>query len=406
MDTEISPIALYQPSFVGEFRSLGPLGSRFDHQKLVQLVRGGQLCVSRDGTTMARIVTQYDGSSVIVLGQATIPRIRFDRVPQIVHVTTQSALVLGTNSGIQGLFLCTHDRTTQVGHGTELVGVQRSEGGTLVLTQRPGEDKRRLYIETIGQELSIHPRATATVLRGGQVLIMEPIGDRLHRYVVGPEGFDEVYPIPLASGDVPMGLVAWDDMFLLGVRRSDGSFLLALGPNARRLEKGRLSLVGSLEMLWQSPSRETYAALTRVGIGTQERRRLVVGNTVLHEREFSMQARDLAWSPSGRLAMACIREGMSGAGATLLVGRSEKIGIHSGRQVSEFALNNHGRLVARIEGDGRFDYPICYRAPHQTSEFAWNLQCSALGEVTYNRVMGDSVWQVIDRTFTRRHVLS
>lgn len=395
-------VPISKPSFQGEWERIALLGSTLDHATLQGLIRGGQICVSIDGRTIARSVADNDGTHRVFLGDTILPSLVFTDVPQMVSVDADGVLVLGKTLEEVGLFRGTRFGCTRVGKGTELLGVQRSTAGMLVFTRSPGDnDRRNLFVEAFGQELSVHAQGTVRGLKNNDILIVEPIGERVHRYVVGVDGFRDVSVIPLAGEEHLVGVVAFKKRYLLGLRSSHLSTLRVIGlPSVSTLERN-FPIEGSLELLWQSPSGETFAYLTRLKQRSQDVRRLVVGRETIHEGQFSMEPRDLVWSQNGQVAGARVKEGITGNGPTQLICHSDRMEIHPDRTVEEFVIDDEGHVAARIETDGRYHFPFVGLARHSAQQFAWNLTISQNGVVKYNSVVADHVCLTVDRTNSR-----
>ena len=262
-------------------------------------------------------------------------------------------------------------------------------------------DRRNLYVESLEQELTVHSQGTVRGLKNEEILIVEPIGDQIHRYVVGADGFKDVSVIPLAQEESIVGVVAFKKRYLLGLRSPTQSTLRIIGmPSASTVERN-FHVEGDLELLWQSPTSETFAYLSRIKLGSKSYRRLVLGRETVHEGSFSMESRDLVWSPSGQMVGARVKEGMTGTGSTQLVCSDDRMEIHPERLVEEFVIDDEGYVAARIETDGRHHFPFVGLAPHSAQQFAWNLSISSNSVVQYNSVVADRVCLTIDRTHAR-----
>ena len=398
------------------------------HARLNSLIRKGRLCVSASGKIVARLASTHFHRSVLHIGDNQVPGAVFEDgertqcLPRIIEVAPGgTTLVHGTLSQGKrgtGLFLCHAGGVEQISDCEEIIRTQQAAYGVLVFMRRSTDppDMQRLIIPCFQHELKIHASATVTpVGDDGSVLIVEPIGGILHRYVVGPNGWEDLFedpssrlrpdasvpclwPMPLARTESFVGLIQWRGTLLLATRGREDSRFQRLGPHDPTVEQRIIPVEGMLEAVWQSPSEHTVVYLSRVRRGSTDVRVLVVNGRIVHQGEFMMGPQDLVWSPDGKVPGVRIREGMDGSGAQVLISLNGGYEIEQGFSVNEFLVDNTGTIAAWIDTDGNRDR-VCVHGSYGTDRtpMAWNLSWTGLA-VRYNCVLGVIVRNITDQT--------
>ncbi len=401
-------------TFRGVHKHVVHLREALPRDRLVALMSQGHLKVSVNGREAARLVPSSPTCSRLFIGDEVIDGALFHTgrsPPRVLDVRGGKAYVWGKKEGDRhaGLHVCSTSGVGCIFLGGEFERVQHTDCGVLVFVKVDSDpaDIRRLLCPDTGIELKVHERASVTPLKGGELLIVEPSPNSLcghsttdlHRYVVGPRGFRSMFPISLTGRSQFVGLVQWHRNFLLATRGGlHGSRLQSLGPFSPKVGDRIIPVEGALERVWQSPSQKTLVCLSRIHKDSGDVRVLSVDGKPQRTGQFSMGKDDLVWSPDGTVPAARIREGMDGTGVQRLIAPKGDITIPSGSSVSEFLVDDTGRLAARIETDGARDYPYVYGDPQPKGRtLAWNLTWSA-GEICYTYASLEIVVSVTDQT--------
>ncbi|MBI4714004.1 hypothetical protein HY771_02355 [Candidatus Uhrbacteria bacterium] len=402
--------------FCGSHQRVAELERTLTHKQLEAIVRSGHLFSSPNGSTVAQLRTNNGGSMSLVVGgyrlRTTFWRtsIDADSWPRILGFHSDCVLVHGgLNDGRIGVFICSRDFVKQLSNGDELIGVQHSTSGPIVLVRDCTDppDNRRLVLPTLQTDIVIHDRTFVTGISSGRLLVLDVIDGQMYRYIVGPDGFEEVYPVPIEHDAHIVGVVRWNGMCLIGIRTPEKSEIRAFGMRSWDLEKITIKIEGELEYLWQSPSQQTYAWLARVVKNGKVSRYLVAGQQEILSGPFMMSPNDLVWSPNGHAVGAHVR--MNGFNGELhsLVSLNDAVNLPSSEsKISEFCVDDNGRIATWIVSDGNFHRPFVRKRPHDAVVFAWNLRLMADGTVGYNYVHGNLVNRIIDRTDAGSNVMS
>ncbi len=407
---------IHQPRFRGEFRHVAHLGETPHREQLRALLTTGQLLVSMDGLDVARFVSDGGDGLRVQVGDglaygsfATAQSSTHGLVePRLLELQNGQATVFGTHvCGETGVFRLHGEHATLVTPADEFLGVQNTPAGVLVYVRNRDDepDMVRLCAPFFSSHLSLHRSAQIRVLPRQTLLILEPIdlgryGVHLHRYTVNAtNGFCDLSPVPIGPEETIVGIVAWHETTLLGVRGSKGSFLKNLSWPSMRCPQGRLQMVGELEALWQSPMGKAYAWVTRIaGRHGRVLRQFGIDQRIIHTDDFAFGAADLVWSPDGTHAGLRIQKGSKPDTTQHLISTWSGIQIRPRRHVEEFCVDDHGQIVAWIETDGRFSEPRVQQEPHDGVELAWNLSLGMDGGVRYNRVLSNVIMRVVDQT--------
>jgi hypothetical protein len=209
-----------------------------------------------------------------------------------------------------------------------------------------------------------------------------------------------MHPVPVAPEETIVGLIAWRDLTLLGVRGPNGSLLKNLSPQSALAPQGQILLDGELEFLWQSPTGQAFAWVARLTEQDGVRRRQfgISHRKIVYTGNFTANAFDLVWSPDGREAALRIQEGIRPNAMERLVASRFGVAIQPGCHVDEFCVNNRGQVVAWIQSDGRFSVPNVRWAQRPPVELAWNLSRAGDGTISYNALHSDVIVHVTDQT--------
>lgn len=390
------PVPVAQSTFVGEYQHVDHLAhDGLRHRELRLMLSSGQLLATRDGTRVARWTRSRDGG----LHATSSKRVHGATFhPEHAHLfwLGEDLTVAGTlMDGRSGMFRLVEGE--EVDWLSAEVPVAYMGNLALISETSDGRQMRRIFGGMAPQGYPVDERSLLSVLVDGRLLVLEPLADTWYRYIVSQEhGFEEFYPVPFPNATF-VGLARWRDMTVVAVKTLQKTTLEFLGPTASHLRLRRVQLEGELECLWQSPTENGIAWLTRTMVGGRAHRRLFVNNELFVQGEFTMGPGDLAWSPSGLSAGVHIRRGLGATGMSALVSSKREIGIRPGRTIDEFVLDASGEIAAWIESDGRFCYPMVRGAPHDAVEMAWNLRFTPEG-ISYNCVMADVIQLVTDRT--------
>lgn len=377
-----------------------------DHVR--SMVASDQIVLSPSGLVLARVVPHPDGGLAVSIGKQFVPG-RFAPasespsgiMPRILNVTEQGALVFGTLLGGEtGVYRLSPTRAILSTPAEELLGVHRIPGAcaTFVRNTKDDPDQIRVVTSFLDSHLTIH-RGAMFSLTDTELIVLEPIdfgpnGTVLYRFAVGPKGFKNVYPVPLAKNEHVVGLVRWLDGYALGVRTASGSSVFKLlGKTSQRLGRREISAMGKLEILSQSPTGKAFAWVARVNGKRPLMRKFVVGKKIVRVGHFTCDPFDVVWSPNGRHAALRIREEGNSEHERLVSARSV-INIPSGCHVEEFCVNDQGKIVAWIYTDGRFCHPMIEGECFSGVEHAWNLSISPEGSIGFNCVLSNVILHV------------
>lgn len=364
------------------------------------------LCASSNGVRIAHLVSPNGQTSDLQLNARRVVRgllpVSGDarERPRLLGFHNEDVLVSASMSdGTSGVFLCGENRLRQVSKSEYVLEVRYTASGQLVLA-RSSTDKhkeRRLIIPSLQTDIVVHDNSIVTGISSGRVLILDWIDGQLFRYLVGPQGFEDVSPVPVSPDDRVVGIVRWNGLCVLGVCTPTHSEIRFLGTGSWDLPIKTIEIEGELENLWQSPTQQTFAYLHRYIDGDgREIRRLMQGGTVVCSGLFTMGDNDLVWSPNGRTIGARMwYEGKDGKVFCMLASSAGSIkSTGSEYVIDDFCVNDNGFFTGWIIRDGRFHTPIILGRKHHTVVFAWNLRQIADGSVGYNRVIGDTVENV------------
>lgn len=410
MSVSDEPIVFDEPFFQGESQALAHLAKEELHNTYVRaLVAGGQLVVSRDGLQAARLCPKGSDTMRVLIGSRPVPalfrassRQPNGMGPKLLSLADGQATVFGTlTNGQRGVYQLTKTGVRLVTRADVLLGASYTPSGVIVFVRNKLDWASfvRVCAPPLLSHLMVHHRATVSLL-GKKLIVLEPMEsladtNDLYRYVVSRrDGFQDLHPVPLESGEKVIGLVRWHGMYLLGTHGPSGSKLQGLGVGSENFRI--LPIHGQLEHLWQSPTGRAYAYVSRVERAGRTIRRFVVNGRMVYQGEFTVGAFDLVWSPDGRKAAIRLQSGNAPRGE-MLVSSGSRIPIRAERHVEEFCVNNHGRIAAWIETDGQFSYPVIRGVPHDGVTYAWNLTA---GEQTvrYNCVSSATVMAIRDHT--------
>jgi|GEM_PF-2069289 len=400
-------VAITTPNFRGTYERIGFLEHAFAHDDLLSLVRGGHLLASSNGKQIAHLRTNNDYSMTPVVNRERLKLALWQMSgseksrPRLLGFHNDSLLVSGgLSDGRTGVFRCSKGGVEQVSRCDEVVGVQPSISGPLVFVRSSTDppDERRLVLSTIGSDLTIHDRTFVTGISAGRALVLDVIDGTTHRYIVGPNGFEDVCSVPIEPNANIVGIVRWNGMCVIGIRHTSSSELRVLGTKSWDLVTRSIAIEGQLECLWQSPTHQTYAWLSRVENGKNTTRRLVVGDETFIDGPFTMGQNDLVWSPNGRMICAKLHTDIDGKNVCVLVSPSQQIKVRSKLSVIDFCVDDEGNIPAWVATDGKYYRPFVRKRPHDAVVYAWNLWCMPDNAVSYNCVHGHDVQLIVDRT--------
>jgi len=400
--------------FRGTHKQIALLDSAYNHRAFDAMLKSGHAVASPDGEHIAILKArnkwgwnlEVDGKTEASPVWYSLGYRRFQ--PRLLGILPDGILLAGALAdGREGVFFSKRDGTLlHYSSCEEIVGVQQSASGPLVFARSlsDSEDERRFILPSLGTDVHIHRQAFVTGISSGRALVLDTIEGRLHRYLVGPDGFSDVAIVPVVQGDPPIGIVCAYGVYLLAIAGTSFSKLFALGKHSWDLGERSFNIEGTIEYLWQSPTHRTYAFLTRIEKAKETIRALCLGTDILHVGSFTMGSNDLVWSPNGSHIGAKIRTKSKEEGQEVssLVNRKQEFRCRNSElEIDEFCVGNNGSLWSWIMRSGPYHCAFVGEREHDKVEYAWNMRLLADGSVGYNCLYGAKVMSIIDRTDVR-----
>lgn len=387
-------------------RLITKLGHAYSQGRLTHLVRTGAICVSPDGLRVAHLKTQGGLCSQLLLNSKCVAINLMhasgdarERAKLLGFYNSDAIVSAALSDGTFGVFLCGESGVTQISESEYVLQVRQSPSGVLILARSSNDQRRerRLIVPSLKTDIRVHDDSVVVGISSGRVVVLDWIDGQLYRYLVGPQGFEDVCSIPVYSYEEIKGIVRWNGFYVLGVQTSSHSELRFLGAGSWDVPMKTAEIEGELECLWQSPTQQTFAYLQKcIDEKGNNARRLVLGERVIYTGDFTMGDDDVVWSPDGRVIGARVwLSGDDGKHVSALISHLGSIRSTSSEcAIDDFCVDNQGRFTGWIIKTGCLHTPIiCGRKRHSVP-FAWNLRQMADGSVRYNRVIGDTVENV------------
>lgn len=387
------------------------LGCAYTHKGFESLIRSGQLCVNPNRKLLARLIINDGVSKSLVIGNQRLTRDlftstgRFEDSPRILGFFNDEVLVLAAlDDGRAGVFLFGKETMERFSKGECVVGVHHSASGPIIFTRFSGDQKneRRLVIPSLKSDVVVHEDAFVIGISSGRTLVLDRINGRLFRYLIGPEGFEDVCQVTIPPDSRIVGVVQWNGMYLLGTQKNSCSEIWSLGVKGWDIPKQKFEIPGELECMWQSPTQQSFAYLINVVRNGYRERRLMNNTKIVFWDRFSMNTKHVVWSPNGRKIAALIETEIDGENVSAIVSDNEFVrSKHSKTEVNDFCVDDGGNIVAWIAKTGGFHYPSIRLCDHYVVVYAWNMRLMADGAVGYNCVIDSDVYNITDRTDVR-----
>lgn len=392
------------PLFCGSSQQIHRLPSATTRERLDDLVHGRQIAASADGKTVVVILSSGPAGEVLTHSRISLPNVRFDRGTsassgtRIVEVTEGGLTLWGKpmTRDVRGIYRRSGCVYRLVAPLDELLEVRRNASTTVILGRCNGDEPGTMRAITPYGTLNLPVGSIVAPLASGSVQIVQWVSDTTYRYELGPDGFDEIYPVPMRADEKLIGMVNMHGLKVMCLSGEHVSRLVGVGKLRHLLgPEGSVQLLGRLESVWQSPSGASVAWLIRRTEHGLVRRTLCLNGAVVHEGSFTMRNEDLRWSPN---------EQHIGAAITLLQpGRPQEIvtthdhRIMDAGVLSDFLVDSEGFVAARLTIEEGVYTPRVYRTTHPAVPFAWNLMWRE-GRVHFNSVIDTSVLATSDTT--------
>jgi hypothetical protein len=382
--TFMFPIMLDNEFMKGEVHSVlvfDPLST----PKILDLVEGHQLVVSRDGRHASVLIKDESGLAHLYhtdMGEVGPSFISgAEMYPRILMVSKDAVLIWGRAVGEREASVW-HIRINQFSQLVHLSSVTTEESE--VLMGYSGSNSSQRLLVTGHGCFSIETSAKVTVMSDGSVLVLERYegSSILYAYQFSVGGINDFTNAPCAVGEEPVQLLRWGGRFFLAVRAQEGSYLREFGGNADG--ETQTLIEGILEMAWNAPCERSIAYLTRVRTASGWIRRLFLNGELVHQGSFTMTQGGMYWSENGQSFIAVVTETESGQ--HILIGPDHRSVLPEGQSVREMLVGNHGTLDAVILTNGSSNLPFVGQRLHGRVPYAWNLHRTSDGSVAYNSI--------------------
>lgn len=382
------------------------LGGTYTHRGFASVIRSGQLCANPNGKIIASLIATGPESRSLVVGDQRFSHDLLttngchDGAPRILGFFDDQVIVFGAlDDGRAGVFLFDKDVPIQLSKSERFVSVDQSASGPIILMKFSGDkdDEKRLVIPVLGSDIGVHDGAFVTGVSSGRTLVLDRIDGRLFRYLIGPNGFEDVCPISLPAQTQIVGIAQWNGMYLLGTKSDGNSQIWFLGTKGWDMPKRKLEIPGELEFIWQSPTQESFAYISRTEEDGSVERLFMNNNEIVFSGAFSVDVKSVRWSPNGRKIAACIETVIDKENICAIVGNDFVRAKDRNTDVDDFCVGDDGNIVSWIARFGGNHYPSIRGNDHYAIVYAWNMRLMADGSVGYNCVIGSSVYNLVDR---------
>ena len=390
-------VRLTEPEFTGEMHTVCTLDETPSTLTLRMLIAGDQLAVSPSGSQIA-MVRNENLNHEAVTHSGFEGRFKFDRPAsssqvgtRIISVAERALCVWGRAQGRPpGVWLLTPGSREYLYPLETLCGFYGAQERVPVgqSSEYPGDN-------VLVMPWGLWPVRSGSKIEvvGHRLYVLEPMDGSVYAYCVDSEGVerftqvwlpDALRVIPFGHSSVAVGCFHGRSLVReIGVAASGSPFTM--------------SLEGRVIQAWGSPCTDpnTLALLVRHREVDGDVLGLYLNRQLVFEGDFIIGHQDLTWSPTGRSFAARIKTD----GREMVVTPAEERILGEGKNLREVLVDDNGRIVAMIVGDGGWDRIVLSGGRSGTAvPMAWNLHEDPDAAIVWNTVHDDQILRWVDRT--------